>query len=128
MLLGDILGHLFARRRPLLTGERFLTVTWLFFILGIGILTGLRGYGSKDSMTHYIVILGAVMAGLLFAVAVKHLDGFLEVQIGIIASLIVALASTKERNPRRRDRRPAKTKGSPRPSSPIPVKKGRQGV
>ncbi len=92
-------------------GDSF-TVLWLVLIVLGGTFTAFRGYRAEDEASRLITALGVLLAGLLFVVAIKEPEGFLEVQIGIIASLILALAGTKATKPRKR-RRPGTAQAKP---------------
>ena len=74
-------------------------VACLLFLAGLGLLGFVFLTKSKDPIAGWIAMGGAYLTIVLSVVAQRDSSGFLEVQAGIMASLILALANARNPEP-----------------------------
>jgi peptidoglycan/LPS O-acetylase OafA/YrhL len=91
--------------------------TNLWLAMAGGLVLSIRAFLWGDRVATVIVLLGCVLAILLINTALTHPEGFVEVQESIVASLIVALASSSIRESKRRKTRARPAKASKVPSA-----------
>ncbi len=78
-------------------GTRSAVAVWaaaFLVAMGTGLMAAVVFPKHRDRGAVLICILGPLLSLLLIVVALKHPDGYLEVQAGILASLLVALAAS----------------------------------